>query len=78
MISFELLPNTGSENPDTLEVYFDKAGLNSLIAQLRFINERRTDHVHLMAESWGGNHLDELTQVPNQIPIRHVKMILKE
>jgi hypothetical protein len=62
---------------DQLEVYCDRDGLESLIGQLRLLKEGRTDHVDLMARSWGGTHLDESPQAPNNMSIRRVKVLLR-
>ncbi|MCD9008214.1 immunity protein 32 [Luteimonas sp. XNQY3] len=75
MISFEL---KGQEKStlDEVDVYLDEVGLNSLIAQLEMIRSGKTDHIHLMAKSWGGNHLDDEVRVASNMPVRHVKMML--
>ena len=75
MISFEIKPQNES-TPDEVEVYFDSIGLSDLIAQLEIISSGKTDHAHLMAESWGGSHLDEETQISSNMPVRHVKLML--
>lgn len=77
MLSFEIKPVT-SGLPDELEVYCDANGLEILLAQLRLLSEGKTEHVHLMAESWGGNHLDDSPQDVSSNPIRHVKVLLRE
>lgn len=77
MLSFELKKPKPGETADELEVFLDRAGLESLLAQLRFLQEGRTEHVHLMAESWGGSHLSELPQGQDNISIRHVKVMLR-
>lgn len=75
MLSFELSPATGAEKPAELIVYFDHEGRELLFQQLMLIASGKTDHVHLMSESWGG---DELTDAPieqrNSL-ICHVKII---
>lgn len=77
MLSFELKTLKSGESADELEVYLDTDGLKSLVAQLKFLQEGKTEHVHLMAESWGGTHLSERPQVSGNIPIRHVKVVLR-
>jgi hypothetical protein len=76
MLSFELKQPKPGESADELEVFLDRAGLESLLAQLKLLQEGRTEHVHLMAESWGGSHLSEQPQGLENIPIRHVKVLL--
>lgn len=77
MLSFEVKKPKCGETPDELELVLDRAGLESLLAQLKFIQEGRTEHVHLMAESWGGSHLSEQPQSRENIAIRHVTVLLR-
>ena len=77
MLSFEVKPFKPGVLPDELEVFLDRAGLESLLAQLAFFKDGKSDHVHLMAESWGGSHLDERPQGCDNAPIRHVKMYFR-
>ncbi len=77
MLSFELKKTQRSEAPDELEIYLDMAGLESLLAQLNFLKERRTDHVHLMSEAWGGAHLDDQPQSADATALHHVKFLLR-
>ena len=74
MLSFELKRPTSSSSPDELEVILDLEGLESLLAQLRFLKEGRTDHVHLMSEAWGGTHLSDRPQIPTNTTIHSVKI----
>jgi hypothetical protein len=75
MLSFEIRRSEAAS--DELDVVCDREGLESLLAQLRLLQLGKTDHVHLMAESWGGTHLDEDTSNPSSSPIRHVKVLLR-
>lgn len=77
MLSFEVKKAKRSQDPDELEIYCDLQGLDSLLDQLRLLRERRTDHVHLMSESWGGTHLDERVQRPTNQAIHHVTVLLR-
>jgi hypothetical protein len=74
MLSFEILRPDAGEVAHSLEIYFDSEGLESLLAQLRFLEKDRTDHVHLMCDEWGGNHLSDAPVIENSIPIRHVRI----
>lgn len=74
MLTFELQRGKNSKYPDQLEIYLDSEGLESLLAQLRFLREGRTDHVHLMSESWGGTHLDDHPQRANSVMVHHVRI----
>lgn len=77
MLSFELKRAGEGEAPDEIEVYLDKAGLKSLLVQLQFLEAGRTDHVHLMAESWGGSHLVDQPLGLENTPIHHVKILMR-
>jgi hypothetical protein len=77
MLSFELKKPKPGETADELEVFLDHAGLESLLAQLRFLQEGKTEHMHLMAESWGGSHLAEQPRGRENTAIRHVKVLLR-
>jgi hypothetical protein len=77
MLSFELKKPKSGDIHDELEIYLDRAGLDSLLAQLRFLKEGRTEHLDLMAESWGGTHLDTRAQADDATPIRYVKILLR-
>lgn len=74
VISFEL-PQEGES--EVLEVYLDAEGLSDLLAQLAFLADEKTDHVHLMADSWGGNHLTDTPVEAGARPIRHVKITVR-
>ena len=76
MLSIELKRRSDAEDPDELEIYCDEEGLDSLLAQLQLVKTGRTEHVHLMAFSWGGSHLDDSPQDPSHLSIRHAKLIL--
>ncbi len=71
LISFEVREGGTSEE---LDVFVDEEGLASLMRQLQFLQDKRTDHVHLMPESWGGSHLAEEAVDSDAKPLRHVKI----
>ena len=73
LISFEVI--NGSEQ-DQLDVYLDRDGLVDLLAQLGFLTDGKTDHAHLMSESWGGSHLSEEPVRRDASAIKHVKISL--
>ena len=77
MLSFELKKPKSGDVHDELEICLDRVGLDSLLAQLRFLKEGRTEHLDLMAESWGGTHLDDQPQAADATPIRYVKILLR-
>ena len=78
MLSFELKQSQTFPNEAELEVYCDREGLNALLAQLLLLSDGRTDHVHLMTETWGGTHLDEVPQGQKNLPVHHVKILLRQ
>jgi len=75
MISFEF--KTDAIPPDEIEVWLDEEGLSSLLAQLRFLADAKTEHIHLMSDSWGGNHLSSEPVDPKNTLIHHVKILLR-
>lgn len=77
MLSFEYAAPAAGEMPEELQIVCDREGLSSLLNQLQFLTDARTEHVHLMRESWGGNHLSEKPFNPSATPIRHVKILLR-
>jgi hypothetical protein len=77
MIGIEVVQPQSGAAPEELEVHLDQEGLRSLLAQLDLLKEGRTDHVHLMSESWGGSHLEDEPTTVGNAPIRHVKILLR-
>lgn len=77
MLSFIVKGRKSGELPDELEIQLDSAGLETLLAQLGFLKDGRSDHIDLLDQLWGGTHLDSGTSNQNLIPIRHVKILLK-
>jgi hypothetical protein len=77
MLSFELRKPRLGEMPDELEVFLDASGLEALLHQLRFLQGKRADHVHLMCESWGGYELDDQSHNAENTPICHVKIYIR-
>jgi hypothetical protein len=72
MISFEFKNKNALS--DELEIFLDHEGLSSLISQLEILKNGRTDHVHLMSESWGGSHLEDRACSESNSTIKHVKI----
>lgn len=77
MISVEIKISNPGECRDEVEINLDADGLTSLLSQLKFLQDGRTDHVHLMSESWGGWHLDDRPRSETGTVVRHVKIILR-
>ena len=69
LMSFEV-----RQGSSELDVFLDREGLHTLLSQLAFLDEGKTDHIHLMAESWGGHDLAETPIDETATPLRHVKV----
>jgi len=78
MLSFELKPTSGVGPPEELEIWLDKEGLSLLQSGLEVLAKGETEHIHLMAKSWGGDMLDDLPQSKTGISIKHVKVLFRE
>jgi Immunity protein 32 len=72
MITVEL------KDGDEVEVHLDAEGLSTLMAQLRFLETGKTDHVHLMTASWGGSELTEELQCADTSVIHHLKILRRD
>jgi hypothetical protein len=77
MISIEIKTPKPGATPDEIEINLDADGLRSLLSQLEFLKDGRTDHVHLMSKSWGGTHLEEQPRNDAGTAVRHVKILLR-
>jgi hypothetical protein len=49
------------ETPGTVEFYFDKEGLDTLLRRIELIRTGKTDHVHLFTPLWGTDD-DDLSE----------------
>lgn len=78
MLSFELKVSEYRRHPDEMEIILDSDGLESLLAQLKLLKEKRTEHIHLMSESWGGTHLDDQPHNKESVAIHSVKILFRE
>lgn len=72
-VSFEVRDREGPDS-EVLDLFLDQEGLASLLGQLEFLRGKKTDHVHLMAESWGGFHLNDEPVNDTAKPMRHVQI----
>ncbi len=77
MIAIQLKESSIGKLPDEVEIYLDAAGLDSLLAQLNFLKSGKTEHIHLMSESWGGNHLEDKSVDLGAVAIQHLKILLR-
>lgn len=63
---------------EEVEIYLDREGLNDLIARLSLIKDGKTEHIHLMTESWGLGDLSENKEKENNLLAHHLKIILTD
>ncbi|MCW5958621.1 MAG: immunity protein 32 [Pyrinomonadaceae bacterium] len=63
---------------EEVEIYLDREGLNDLIARLSLIKDGKTEHIHLMSESWGLGDLSENKEKENNLLAHHLKIILTD
>ena len=78
MITIELKSAPQGEAPQELEIRVDSEGLASLLSQLGFLRDGRTDHVDLFSASWGGGHLGDRPFSIDGSVIHRVKITLIE
>lgn len=76
MLGFEPKKWREGESPSELEIHMDEEGLNSLLAHLQFLKAGKTEHVNLMSEAWGGNHLNNSPRTKGTASMHHVKIQL--
>lgn len=59
-----------------IEIVFDEEGRNLFIKKIMSLKEQTiTDHVHFMAESWGGNELcDYILGDPTNKVVSHLRI----
>ncbi len=77
MISVQIIKPRPGATADEIEINLDADGLKSLLSQLDFLKEGRTDHIHLMSESWGGTHLEDRPRTGTGTAVRHMKIVLR-
>jgi hypothetical protein len=78
MLSIELCYLDDGSLSEEVEIYFDKDGLEYLLARLNHITLGKTDHLNLMSESWGLGDLDEVKHRETNRIIHHIRMTLLE
>jgi hypothetical protein len=61
-------------NNDEVVICGDREGIDSLIHLIQFLG--KTDHVHLMSDSWGGHDLLEKVWYPNGKSVHHLRICL--
>lgn len=61
-----------------VEIYLDEEGLNFLLSQLAFLMQKKTDHVHFMTPSWGGDELTENKQNKSNLLAHHLRITILE
>jgi len=63
---------------EEVEIYFDREGLEYLLARISHISSGKTDHVVLMSESWGLGDLDESPHRKNNVIAHHLSLTLMD
>lgn len=76
MLTVEIGLHENGETKEVVEIYFDKEGLDDLLARLALIKTGKTDHIHLMSESWGLDDLSEDKQRESNQLAHHLKITL--
>ncbi|MBQ1500177.1 MAG: immunity protein 32 [Sphingomonas sp.] len=74
MISYELKPVVDGNIADEIEIFVDVDGIDRIIAQLNSLKEGRTDHLHMMSQSWGDGELAGQVVHAGNTSISHVKI----
>jgi len=74
-LSIEAVPIEGDPEGAQVFVYLDQEGLGRLVEILG--NLRKTDHVHLFSEEWGGWELSNERQNADGLIVRHAKICLE-
>jgi hypothetical protein len=59
-----------------VDMYLDREGLTSLLSQLTLLSTDKTDHLHLMTPSWGGDHLSEERHRADSQLVHHLEVQL--
>jgi hypothetical protein len=76
MLTVEIgLLDDGKPN-EVVEIYLDKDGLTDLQARLSLLQDNKTEHIHLMTESWGLGDLSEKKQNKLNALAHHLKVIV--
>jgi hypothetical protein len=78
MLSVEIGMLENGDLSKVVEIYFDKTGLEYLLARIAHITAGKTDHVDLMSESWGLGDLDEDKHRASSHIAHHLKLVLME
>lgn len=76
MLTVEIGLRENGEINEVVEIYFDKDGLADLQARLSLIQNAKTDHIHLMSESWGLGDLSEDKQKERNLLVHHLQITL--
>jgi len=63
---------------EVVEIYFDKEGLDYLVARIDHIVQGKTDHANLMSESWGLGDLTEEKQRNSNLLAHHLRLTLMD
>lgn len=74
MLSVEIILSEHGELRQQVEIYFDQEGLDYLLDRLTRIHQGKTDHYHMMTDSWGDGELSENKHSPASLLVHHLKL----
>ena len=78
MISAEIGTLDNGDLSEQIEIYFDREGLDYLLARLAHISNGKVDHVELMSESWCLGDLSEKKHRDRNRIAHHISLILMD
>ena len=76
MLSAKIITSENGETREQVEVFFDQEGLDFLLDRLTRIKGGKTDHYHMMSDSWGDGGLSEAKYYPHSLLVHHLKLTL--
>jgi hypothetical protein len=77
VIAIEVKQVKAGEQPSQVIITLDDDGLRTLLAQLKFLVDGRTDHLDLMSEAWGGTFLEDRPRGDYyNYPVHYAKVML--
>jgi Immunity protein 32 len=77
MIIVEVKQPQQGQSAEEIEIILDADGLRSLLSQLQFLTDGRTDHIHFMSPAWGGVELGDEPLNEGATTIHHLKLQLR-
>lgn len=77
-LTVEIEKAVKGEAPCTVEVYFDREGLDALLERIDLLKTNKTDHIHLFTPSWGADDEDltEDRMLDKNDLVHHLKLTM--